>query len=156
MANAPVQWSSFGTAIVALTATSSSTGLMSLSTGHMVTGEAYDNSAGYQYCYIMSRVRGSAAFAAGDYLSGWFLHSLGSNYEDGENATSSGPVRNADFIVPVRAVAVQQEMAQGPVLLPNGPFKVLMYNLTTKALTTSTGENEIILYPFNDNVTYTT
>ena len=152
MADNPIKWSALGTAVVALTGTSSSTGLMSLSTGHMVTGEAYDNSAGYQYGYIMARARGSAAFAAGDYLSGWFLKSLGANYEDGENATSSGPVRAADFIVPLRAVAVQQETALGPVTLPATTFKVLVYNLSTKALTTSTGENEIIIYPFNDNL----
>lgn len=159
MSNNPVQWSALGTAAVLLTSSSSSTGMMSLSTGFSIGGEAYNNASGYQYGDLQVRVRGSAAFAAGDYLSGWFLRDLsGSQYEDPNAAsTAATPVaRPADFAVPVRAVATQQVISVPLLTLPPCAFKVYIQNLTTKALTSSTGENEIRLFPYNDNLVATT
>ena len=152
MANNPLQWSGLGSAITGLLSSSSSTGLMSLSTGCQVRGDEWDNTAQYQYGDLVVRARGAAAFAAGDYLAGWLLRSNGGVYEDGITATSSAPARAPDFTVPLRAVAVQQILIIGPVLLPNCPTRMLVQNLATKALTTSTGENGVTIIPYNDNL----
>lgn len=76
-------------------------------------------------------------------LSIWLLLEDGSsNYEDGDGSISGGsditPARNPDFVIPVRAATGTQVVIRPRIVLPPGPFKVLMKNDGTGQTLSST------------------
>ena len=164
MSNNPIQWSALGSAVTLLQSSATATGWVgALSTGFVYTGEVVDNRSGYQYGDLMVKCTPSAAWAAGDYFSGWLLRSPDNAAWEfsGLTATSTGttatiPSRAPDFIVPVQVNAVAQTIIIPLIMLPSAYYKVAIQNNTTKATTTTTGANGVWVYPYNDNLVATT
>lgn len=151
MANNPVQWSAYGTTKTALFATTDLKNLTTAS-GKLSTASAIDNTAGSQYAYIELLIDLATAATAGGYVSLWFIKATdGSNYESGADAVF--PARPADVVIPVRNTTDDsQVVAVGPVMWPQGLFKVLFQNNTGQTTTNTDSLTQVYYRPFNDNV----
>lgn len=141
MASNLTKWSSYGTTKTAINAASE---FKNITTGNgAITSSAIDNTAGYPLADMEFLFETAGTVSAGGYGEFWFvLASDGSTYEDGSGSVF--PARNADLVVPLRAVSGSQRVTIKRVTFPQGLFKTIFKN--NSGQTTTNTDSLTMLY----------
>lgn len=150
MANSPTKWSAYTATKAEIFAAAELKNIAT--TAGMLADTATDNTAGDQYAYLELLIDLATAATAGGYVELWWIKSIdGTNYESGADAVFSA--RPADVIIPVRSTTDDSQVVTvGPVMWPQGLFKVLFRNSTGQT-TTNTDSLTLLRYrSFNDNL----
>jgi len=149
MANNPTVWSAYSATKAAIFGVSD---LKNLTTASGAISVAIDNTAGDQYAYLELLIDLATQATAGGSVSLWFIKAIdGSNYESG--SATVFPARAADVIIPVRSTTDDSQVVTvGPVLWPQGLFKVLFQNNTGQTTTNTDSLTQLSYRAFNDNV----
>ena len=150
MADNPVKWSAYAASKAAIFATTELKNIVT--TAGAITATPVDNTAGHQYAYLEMLIDLATAATAGGYVELWFIKAIdGSNYESG--SASVFPARPADVILPVRSTTDDSQIVTvGPILWPQGLFKVVFRNSTGQTTTNTDSLTQVSFRAFNDNV----
>jgi hypothetical protein len=150
MASNLTKWSAYGATKAEIFAAAELKNIAT--TAGTLSDSGIDNTAGYQYAYIELLIDLATAATAGGYVELWFIHSIdGTNYESGADAVF--PARPADVVIPVRSTTDDSQVVTvGPVMWPQGLFKVLFRNSTGQT-TTNTDSLTLVRYrAFSDDL----
>ena len=123
-----------------------------VTTAGTLSDSAIDNTAGSQYADIELLIDLATAATAGGYVELWFIKAIdGSNYESGADAVF--PARPADVIISVRSTTDDSQVVTvGPVLWPQGLFKVLFRNSTGQTTTNTNSLTQVYYRALNENL----
>ena len=151
MADNPSKWSAYAATKTALFAAADLKNLATTA-GKLSTASAIDNTAGHQFADLELLIDLATAATAGGLIELWFIKALdGTNYESGADAVF--PARSADVIIPVRSTTDDSQVVTvGPVIWPQGLFKVLFRNSTGQTTTDTDSLTQVYYRPYNDNL----
>lgn len=133
MASNLTKWSAYGAAKAEIFAAAELKNIVT--TAGTLSDSAIDNTVGHQFADIELLIDLATPATAGGYVELWFIKAIdGSNYESGADAVF--PARPADVVIPVRSTTDDSQVVTvGPVLWPQGVFKVLFRNSTGQTTT---------------------
>lgn len=95
-----------------------------------------DNDAGYPLGVVEATIDLSASPGVGNSIKGYFIQDPSdSSYEDGSSSVQ--PAKPPDFTIPLRNVTTSQRIARHGIELPEGKFKILLWNDTGQSIDTS-------------------
>lgn len=142
MASNLTKWSAYAAAKAEIFAAAE---LKNLVTTAGKLSAAIDNTAGDQFAYLELLIDLATAATVGGYVELWFIKAIdGTTYESGADAVF--PARPADVVIPVRSTTDDSQVVSvGPVLWPQGLFKVLFRNSTGQT-TTNTDSLTLVRY----------
>lgn len=142
MASNLTKWSAYGSTKTAVNAASEFKNIANAAGA--ITASAIDNTAGYPLADLELLFNVGTAASAGAYAEFWFIIALdGSTYEDG--SATVFPARQADVVVPLRAVSGSQTATVKRITWPQGLFKTVFRNQSGQT-TTNTDSLTMLYY----------